>query len=148
MPHDNIYYKWTESAIECYKRGCSCEDCPVKETMETPCRMKHTVMIIVKNIGAPLEKQQMNIFENLSAIQNEIINAILLGAKTKTEISKVVNISTTSVQNHLSIIYNITSLQGIQYKRKSNRLKELVEFLEKSQKYAKNTIDINERIKI
>lgn len=52
-------YHWTEQAIYCYKRGCICDGCFIKETIETPCRMKRSVLEIVRLHGKPPEEKPM-----------------------------------------------------------------------------------------
>jgi hypothetical protein len=44
--------QWTESAIECYQRGCNCQDCPIPHPTES-CYMKTFVLLLVKTIGTP-----------------------------------------------------------------------------------------------
>ena len=45
--------RWTESAIECYNRGCSCGGCPIQSIMTSRCKMKITVLKLVQKLGAP-----------------------------------------------------------------------------------------------
>ena len=52
------YERWTKSAIFCYKRGCNCRNCPIKEIVETKCKMKYSVIKLVKNIGKPKDIQE------------------------------------------------------------------------------------------
>lgn len=46
---------WTFEAILCYKRGCNCAGC-INETLETKCRMRDVVFVLVDKFGAPKQK--------------------------------------------------------------------------------------------
>ena len=43
---------WTESAIECYRRGCRCQNCPIPHPTEN-CLMKSVVKELVRVKGNP-----------------------------------------------------------------------------------------------
>lgn len=46
--------RWTQSAIECYKRKCICKDCPIKKILlSQKCQMKKCVLELVKVFGRP-----------------------------------------------------------------------------------------------
>ena len=46
--------RWTEGAINCYKRGCVCKNCPVKNLITSQkCQMKSAVIELVKKFGIP-----------------------------------------------------------------------------------------------
>lgn len=45
--------RWTEDAINCYKRGCVCSGCPIKNLISSKCFMKASVIELVKKIGIP-----------------------------------------------------------------------------------------------
>lgn len=48
--------KWTELAKECYERGCICNGCVFSEILiSSNCRMKRTVLELVKLFGVPNE---------------------------------------------------------------------------------------------
>ena len=57
---DNLHRsKWTEEAINCYKRGCNCSICPIKNFITSQkCQMKRVVIELVKVYGAPNKKAQ------------------------------------------------------------------------------------------
>lgn len=47
---------WTISAIYCYKIGAQCEKCEIAQELETlpkNCRMKKTIIELVKKYGRP-----------------------------------------------------------------------------------------------
>lgn len=59
-PHPNYEYqikRWTQSAMDCYKRGCICNGCPVYELVFKPanrkCMMKGAVIATVRKFGIP-----------------------------------------------------------------------------------------------
>lgn len=48
--------KWTELSKECYQRNCKCKGCIYSEIIKSqPCRMKRTVLELVKLFGVPNE---------------------------------------------------------------------------------------------
>ena len=48
---------WTPTAIDCYKLGCNCSKCNLYKLYFvdsiTKCKMKETVIELVRNLGAP-----------------------------------------------------------------------------------------------
>lgn len=50
---------WTQSAIDCYQLGCSCSKCNLYKIYFYPsnirCRMKETVIELVRRLGIPKE---------------------------------------------------------------------------------------------
>lgn len=58
-----VITKWSESAVECYKRGCNCKGCFYEDFFSKPkyseneqkqkCQMKATVLELVKVLGVP-----------------------------------------------------------------------------------------------
>lgn len=54
MMQDVKAYRWTESAIDCYRLGCNCSRCPTYQLItHQKCRMKYTVIALVRDIGVP-----------------------------------------------------------------------------------------------
>lgn len=53
------FEKWTESAIDCYERGCVCEGCFMKLVLETRCVMKATVIELVRRFGIPKKPEEI-----------------------------------------------------------------------------------------
>ena len=47
--------KWTQSSKDCYKRGCRCNGCIYQKLLSSPCRLKETVIDLVREFGAPEE---------------------------------------------------------------------------------------------
>lgn len=46
--------RWTSTAIDCYKRGCVCAGCPMKELIKSQkCMMKSSVLELVRKFGIP-----------------------------------------------------------------------------------------------
>lgn len=52
LPAYTHLISWTESAIECYERGCVCENCPIPHPTDS-CSMKSFVLMLVKVLGNP-----------------------------------------------------------------------------------------------
>lgn len=52
---DEVTKHWTRSAVDCYKLGCNCSLCNIPDFIETPCRMKATVLTLVRKLGTPPE---------------------------------------------------------------------------------------------
>ena len=88
---------WTPSAVDCYERGCICEGCPIFLIIETECVMKITVLELVKTLGKPPEKVEIDI--------NEIEQKLIEG-RTLYEIAKELGISP-------AILQKITKSSGI-----------------------------------
>lgn len=46
---------WTKTAIDCYMRGCVCQDCPIYEQVfkyiPMECQMKSAVIASVRKLG-------------------------------------------------------------------------------------------------
>lgn len=51
---------WTPSAVDCYKIGCVCSKCNLYKiyfyNSSTKCRMKDTVIELVRKLGVPEEE--------------------------------------------------------------------------------------------
>lgn len=48
--------RWTPTAVDCYKRGCSCAGCFYKDFFSgttQKCQMKASVLELVRVIGTP-----------------------------------------------------------------------------------------------
>jgi hypothetical protein len=56
--------KWTPTAIDCYLLGCSCSKCNIYKiyfyNTEMRCRMKDTVIELVRRIGVPSKELYEN----------------------------------------------------------------------------------------
>ena len=62
--------RWTQTAMECYKRGCVCSGCSIYEQIFGPegrkCQMKGAVLESVRKLGIPeelIKTQEQNIKE-------------------------------------------------------------------------------------
>lgn len=57
---DNLHRsKWTPAAIECYKKGCNCSICEIKNYIKSQsCQMKYVVIELVRVYGAPNKMAQ------------------------------------------------------------------------------------------
>lgn len=120
--------KWTESAIDCYNRGCRCAGCLVYEQIGKECRMKKAVLRLVRKWGRPPEKVY-KLFEGTTKSEDDVIDAILNGAKTKKEIVEMTGRSRNSVQGFIDRLCRIAMTNGCLFTKRLNRLPELVEFI-------------------
>ena len=58
----SVVRRWTDIAKACYLRGCVCQDCYYKEFFKDNrqgCRMKVTVVELVRVLGVPNELQDI-----------------------------------------------------------------------------------------
>lgn len=54
---DSIVQNWTQQALECYKLGSKCENCPItKAGYSFKCQMKQIVETLIETQGLPDEK--------------------------------------------------------------------------------------------
>ena len=45
--------RWTKEAFYCWQRNCICDGCYNKKILETECRMRKTVIALVRVFGLP-----------------------------------------------------------------------------------------------
>ncbi|MCQ2738747.1 MAG: hypothetical protein MJ237_00810 [bacterium] len=54
---ETLSNKWTQSAVDCYLIGCSCQKCNLYRvyfsTSVYKCQMKNTVIDLVRKVGVP-----------------------------------------------------------------------------------------------
>lgn len=74
VPEYTHLINWTESAIECYERGCVCENCTIPHPTGF-CSMKSFVLMLVKVLGNP------NQAKNSKLEQERIEQKIIMRAK-------------------------------------------------------------------
>lgn len=100
--YDSLHYckVWTDTAIDCYNRGCKCEGCVLNEIVETRCHMKQAVLELVRKFGAP--KKAKNIFTNYEL---RILDAIKNGCETFYEIAIELNKPESSIISMLHGLY-------------------------------------------
>lgn len=61
--------RWTQTSIDCYKRGCVCSGCFYSDFFKgspQKCQMKSTVLELVRALGKP------NIESNVAIIENNM----------------------------------------------------------------------------
>lgn len=58
------YKRWTKGSIECYRRGCVCQNCPTFDLVGDECRMKQAVLSLVRMYGKPPEITDYKEVEN------------------------------------------------------------------------------------
>lgn len=118
---------WTEGAIFCYKRGCTCEGCFYQELLSEKCKMKSAVFMLVKKLGAPPELIETEYTKK----QLEIIDAIRNGANTKDEVAKTMNTKVTNVQSLLRALYRIAKDDGCRFTNPRDMFADFVEWVRK-----------------
>lgn len=119
--------KWTESAIDCYNRGCNCTGCNQLKFMDSVCHMRQAVFELVRKFGKP--KKNENLVPGLTQKQNAIVNAILDGYTTKQEIAERLRTKPHNIQVELPRIYLCVEAMGYVFRKRYQRLDELVDFL-------------------
>ena len=66
---ETISKKWTPTAIDCYKLGCCCSKCNIYKLYfyksAYKCKMKDTVIELVRKVGVPEELKGTNEEENI-----------------------------------------------------------------------------------
>ena len=64
--------RWTQTAMECYKRGCNCDGCYYKDFFNGTsqrCQMKASVLELVRQYGAPNVELPQILPEELEEIE-------------------------------------------------------------------------------
>ena len=124
MPRD-----WTVGSIFCYRRGCNCEGCYVKDLLTSqPCRMKKAVIELVKQLGAPPKEQ-----EGFNESETKVINAILSGAKSYSDIEKITGIKHSNVLSVLSHLYQFADIHGCVFFNKRFKLPDFIRWLKEGE---------------
>lgn len=116
--------QWTDAARECYKRGCVCEGCIIKDILETPCDMKRAVFELVRKFGAPKEHEA-----NFTKAERKIIDAINNGCNTFEEIAEYTKSPLTSIKSIVHNMYKLADADGYIYKNKRNKLGDFINWV-------------------
>lgn len=66
MFRDASLRRWTPSAKDCYFRGCVCSGCPIFEIIGNQCKMKRTVLNLVRKLGKPERRNLSLVIEEES----------------------------------------------------------------------------------
>lgn len=135
------YRRWSKTAIECYRRGCNCSGCPVKDLFTEECRMKEAVLFLVSKNGAPTDLSEFY-FPELTEQENNIVTAIINGAKTKEEIAEQLECGIGTIATYQAGICNFIETQGYQFKRRDTRFQEMVAYLQSLPKKEKKNTQI------
>ena len=92
---------WTETALECYQRGCNCRDCEIPHPTGF-CNMKSSVLALVRQFGNPDEiiKEREGEREK-DRIRNEIISEGIAEGKTQKQIAKELDISVYTLKKYM-----------------------------------------------
>lgn len=129
MLNNNYVKQWTKTAIECYQRGCVCKGCPMSN-LETPCRMKGSVIELVRKFGAPQDKVK-KIDERILEEQEEIIRLVINGISTRKELAAKLNISLTELSSRMIKLYRKAEQEGFKFLTLKYMFYEWVEYIRK-----------------
>lgn len=101
----NAYaHKWTESSIFCYKRGCRCEGCYMRELVTSDvCRMKGAVIELVRKFGAPPEEVNP---KDLTEREQKTVEAIKDGCNTFKDIAEKLKVREDYAPHLIHLLYN------------------------------------------
>lgn len=61
------FRRWTQTSIDCYKRGCVCSGCFYSDFFKgspQKCQMKSTILELVRVLGKPDIESRSSIIEN------------------------------------------------------------------------------------
>ena len=92
---------WTESALECYQRGCNCQDCPIPHPTDK-CYMKSCVLALVRDYGNPdeiIRKKQQK--AEIDRIRNEAIFEGVREGKSQKQIAQELNINLYTLKKYM-----------------------------------------------
>lgn len=134
IPVMKKYRYWTPSAIECYQRGCVCEGCLTGQIMEEHCRMKSSVIQLIKTLGPP-QIFTTKFIPGATEVEEEIIDTILKGAGTLKQIAEHLKLSEETIKSRLYSLYRLVENNGYQFKtsKSKNRLPEFIEYVKSLQ---------------
>ena len=71
--------RWTQTAIECYKRGCRCSGCFYNDFFAgspQKCQMKYTVLELVRVIGKPDAETESLLLEEIPMTDDDASIAV------------------------------------------------------------------------
>lgn len=117
---------WTEDSRYCYRIGCQCDKCNMRKIYNIPCRMKEAVFELVKKFGAPPDKYLFSKF------QRGVVEAILSGATTRSNIAKYLNKTETQVQGIMPRLYQIAEENGAIYDNPKNKFEVFVDWVKEN----------------
>lgn len=121
--------KWTEGSIFCYRRGCNCQGCFVKDLIESQeCEMKRAVFTLVRKFGAPPEPEE----GKYTKVQKRIIEVIKSGISTREEIAAALNINVVNFNEKIRHLYRIAEEDGCVFLNKRNMLDTYIEWVKEN----------------
>lgn len=132
---------WTKSALECYSLNNNCKECSIFKLIGYRCKMYETVDKLIEKIGPPKEEGPY-FFLGLTEAENNIIKAILNGAKTFDEIAKMTTNTRTSAINYVDRVIRVAQENGAKFVKERDRLPELIEFIKEKSKKDEQMKDI------
>ena len=127
MLNNNYVKHWTKAAIDCYNRGCVCRGCPMSK-LETGCRMKGSVIELVRKFGAPQDKIK-KVHERILKEQEEIIRFVKNGISTRKELAAKLNMSLTELSSRMRGLYRKAEQEGFKFLTLKYMFNEWVEYI-------------------
>ena len=119
---------WTNSAVDCYNRGCNCRGCIIREVIGNECKMKMVVLSLVRQFGKPT-KYAGSILPCMTKAMKSTVDVILSGVTTKKEIAEKLNIAIPTAQQRIDALCKAVQTQGYTFNNRIGRLPELIEIL-------------------
>lgn len=118
------WHNWTETAVDCYRRGCVCDGCNIFKIIGEKCNMKRTVLDLVKKFGAPNNNEK-----TLTKGEQKIIDAILAGADDYKSIEYKTKMTHYAVQATLSHLYQYAKSEGFIFEDRKFMLPEFIRWV-------------------
>lgn len=129
MFQNNHVKQWTKAAIDCYNRGCVCRGCPMSK-LETGCRMKGSVIELVRKFGTPQDKFK-KVHERILEEQEKIIGLVKNGISTRKELAAKLNISLSELSSRMIRLYRKAEQEGFKFLTLKYMFYEWVEYIRK-----------------
>ena len=119
---------WTESAIDCYKRGCICPGCTIEGSVEEGCYMKKVVLELVRVLGTPPEKEEKK--NEFSELQKKMIELVREGMINRDLIADELKTTRCVVNNNFSQIFRKLKKKGYVFSKNQRAMYgELIDYI-------------------
>lgn len=117
-----IYNVWTDASKFCYRRGCNCRGCYMREIIESPCLMKKTVLRLVAKLGVPSDDKP-------NTNQKKVMDAIREGADSYESIAELSGVPESCVRSVLTKLYPLAEADGVVYKSKRFKFPQFIKWV-------------------
>ena len=122
--------QWTPTSRECYEIGCCCSNCLLYIILGKECRMKQSVLELVRKFGVPQDKMK-KVNERILAEQEEIIRLVKNGISTRKELAAKLNISLSELSSRMVRLYRKAEQEGFKFLTLKYMFYEWVEYIRK-----------------